>query len=76
MNLAIQVMRTFKSNKIDEVISELNREQIDILMKFIYKGFENGSEKVSSHLLQWHEKAFNVGGLGSIIRVLTDKKGI
>jgi actin related protein 2/3 complex subunit 5 len=50
--------------------------QIDLLMKYIYRGFESPSDGSSGHLLLWHEKVFEKGGLGSIVRVLTDKKKV
>lgn len=49
---------------------------VDVLMKYIYKGFEYPSEGSSGHLLLWHEKAFQVGGPGAIVRVLSDTRRI
>lgn len=72
----MKVMLSIKSSQIDEVIHRLDTDQVDTLMKYIYKGFENPTEGSSAHLLIWHEKAFAVGGLGSIVRVLTDNKRI
>ena len=45
---------------------------MDVLMKYIYRGFEIPSEGSSGHLLQWHEKTFAKCGVGSIVRVLSD----
>jgi len=50
--------------------------QRDLLMKYIYRGFELPSEGSSPHLLFWHEKIFETSGVGSIIRVLTDRKRV
>lgn len=55
-------------------MQSLNPELIDVLMKYVYKGFEIPSEGSSGHLLLWHEKAYNIGGVGCIVRVLSDTK--
>lgn len=75
-DLMQQVLMTTKSSEIDKVIESLEPELIDILMKYIYRGFESPSEGSSGHLLVWHEKVFALGGVGSIVRVLTDKKKV
>lgn len=76
LRLTLKVLLSIKTSQIEDIISRLDVEQVDTLMKYIYKGFEIPSEGSSAHLLVWHEKAFSVGGLGSIIRVLTDHKRV
>lgn len=57
----------------DSAIEQLNDPNLyDVLMKYIYRGFEIPSEGSSGILLQWHEKVFAKGGVGSIVRVLSD----
>lgn len=69
----MKVLMSIKSSsQIEEAVSSLDIELVDVLMKYIYRGFEIPSEKGSAHLLVWHEKAYSVGGVGSIVRVLTD----
>lgn len=65
---------SIKSNQIDEVLAQMDRDMIDILMKYIYRGFEIPIKDSSSHLLTWHEKVYGINGIGSIVRVLTDSK--
>lgn len=72
----MKVLLATKLSQIDEVITQLDVDMVDILMKYIYKGFEKSTEKKSSHLLMWHIKAYELGGAGSIIRVLTDRKRV
>ncbi|NXM90365.1 ARP5L protein, partial [Oenanthe oenanthe] len=72
----LKVLTSFKSSEIEQAVNSLDRNGVDLLMKYIYKGFEKPTENSSAILLQWHEKALAVGGLGSIIRVLTARKTV
>lgn len=74
--LTMRVVLAFKSSEVEGAINALSDPQLDILMKYIYKGFESPSEGSSALLLTWHEKAFAKGGIGSIVRVLTDRKRV
>lgn len=76
LNLVLRVLMSIKTSQIDDAVCSLDKELIDTLMKYIYRGFESPSEGSSGHLLTWHEKTFAVGGVGSIVRVLTDKKRV
>lgn len=52
----MRVLRSIQSsNDIDNAVKTLNDDAIDVLMKYIYKGFEK-EPKDSSILLTWHEK--------------------
>ncbi|GFU05572.1 hypothetical protein NPIL_6581 [Nephila pilipes] len=75
-NIVLKVILSIKTSDIEKTVSQLDREQIDMLMKYVYKGFENPSEGRSAHLLAWHEKVYAAGGIGSIVRVLTDRKRV
>lgn len=75
-SLTLKIMLSIRISEIEAIVNELNFDEIDILIKYIYKGFEVPSDGSSAHLLVWHDKAFNKGGVGSIIRVLTDKKRV
>nr|CAD7199793.1 unnamed protein product [Timema douglasi]CAD7260009.1 unnamed protein product [Timema shepardi]CAD7431960.1 unnamed protein product [Timema monikensis]CAD7577267.1 unnamed protein product [Timema californicum] len=74
LNLTMRVLLAIKSSQIEDAVNALDRDQVDVLMKYVYRGFETPSEGSSGHLLVWHEKAYAVGGVGSIMRVLTDTK--
>ncbi|XP_051950443.1 actin-related protein 2/3 complex subunit 5-like protein [Xyrauchen texanus] len=74
--VVLQVLTAFKSSDIEPAVKSLDKNGVDLLMKYIYRGFEKPSDNSSAILLQWHEKAFAVGGLGSIVRVLTARKSV
>jgi len=74
--LVLRVLTAFRTGDIEKAVSNLDRDTIDVLMKFIYKGFASPTDNSSAVLLTWHEKAYAVGGLGSIVRVLTDRKTV
>lgn len=54
--LVLKVLSAFKSSDIEKAVQSLDRSGVDLLMKYIYKGFERPSENSSGVLLQWHEK--------------------
>jgi len=75
LNLVLRVLTSFKGD-IDSCIKSLDLKTLDILMKYIYRGFEIPSDNSSASLLTWHQKTFAIGGLGSIMRVMTDRKRV
>lgn len=73
LNITLRVLLSIKSSQMEPIVDALEeRDLLDVLMKYIYRGFEIPSEGSSGHLLQWHEKAFAKGGVGCIVRVLSD----
>ncbi|MGH0125914.1 UNVERIFIED_CONTAM: hypothetical protein FKN15_026463 [Acipenser sinensis] len=74
--IVLKVLTSFRSSEIEQAVKSLDKNSVDLLMKYIYKGFEKPSDNSSAVLLQWHEKAFAVGGLGCIVRVLTARKTV
>ncbi|KAJ8409494.1 hypothetical protein AAFF_G00228950 [Aldrovandia affinis] len=74
--LVLKVLSSFKSSDIEKAVQSLDKNDVDLLMKYIYKGFERPSDNNSAFLLQWHEKALSAGGVGSIVRVLTARKTV
>lgn len=54
--LVLKVLSSFKSSDIEKAVQALDKNGVDLLMKYIYKGFERPSENSSAILLQWHEK--------------------
>jgi actin related protein 2/3 complex subunit 5 len=76
--VVMKVLVAFKSADIDAAIKDLDQSKLDVLMKYIYRGFELSSDGngYGAQLLVWHDKVFAVTGLGSIVRVLTDRRHV
>ena len=71
----MSVLNAIRAGDIDEAIKKLSTSEVDVLMKYLYKGFSCSPNKAAS-LLIWHEKALARGGLGSIVRVMVDRRGV
>ena len=61
----------------DKFVNSLNTNELDACMKFVYKSMESLSKGTAPNvniqsILQFHEKVCLVGGVGSIVRVITD----
>ncbi|KAF3930694.1 hypothetical protein ABW19_dt0208423 [Dactylella cylindrospora] len=65
--------------------SDAGSELLDTLMKYLYKGMARkdapqvgagGASGGMSVLLSWHEKVVEIAGLGSIVRVMTDRRTV
>lgn len=76
LQCVMRILLSFKSAEVENAVKSLDATQSDVLMKYIYRGFECPSDGSSAQLLTWHEQTFKVAGLGSIIRVLTDRKRV
>nr|XP_009299783.1 actin-related protein 2/3 complex subunit 5-like protein isoform X1 [Danio rerio] len=74
--VVFRVLTSFKSSDIEPAVKSLDKNGVDLLMKYIYKGFERPTDNSSAILLQWHEKVFAAGGLGCIVRVMTARKSV
>jgi actin related protein 2/3 complex subunit 5 len=71
----VNVLVSFKDQQINEALNGLSVDEIDVLMKYVFKGLSMGNAKYSSQLFKWFEAIeTKTGGLGAITRVLTDTK--
>lgn len=62
-SIVLKVLISFKANDIEKAVQSLDKNGVDLLMKYIYKGFESPSDNSSAVLLQWHEKVCAWGQL-------------
>ena len=56
MQIVMRVLLSFKTSEIDSAVKSLDNTSLDILMKYIYRGFEFQTEGSSAQFLMWHEK--------------------
>ena len=56
MEVVLNVIQAFKSSEVEAVVKKLNQEQLDVLMKYLYRGFERPAETNNAQLLLWHDK--------------------
>jgi len=67
-------INSVKESDIDNVLGVLSDDDIDILMKYIYKGLAEANN--SGLMLKWHEKIFDKQGLGCIVRTLVERRTV
>jgi len=70
----VNVLIAVKEADIQKHVDSLSPSDLDILMKYIYRGLEDGENSAS--LLKWHEAATKKGGLGCIVRALAERKAL
>ena len=63
-----------KPSDMSLMLKPLEPLELDLLFKYLYKGMASPERYNASLLLAWHEKLFELGGLGGIVRVLTDRR--
>ncbi|GER31174.1 actin-related protein 2/3 complex subunit 5 [Striga asiatica] len=57
---------------VESLFSALDPEYYDVLMKYLYRGLSTGDRPTCDQCLRIHEKLTEKGGLGCILRSLTD----
>ncbi|KAH7278041.1 hypothetical protein KP509_38G021200 [Ceratopteris richardii] len=62
------------SKDTDALLSTLESEFYDILMKYIYRGLSTGDRPTCEQCLRLHEKLTEKAGMGCIVRALADKR--
>lgn len=73
--IVLRAITSHKNSQIQASVDQLSPEELDILMKYIYKGFSlNQDSNTCASLLQWHDKVHTKAGSGAIVRVLADRE--
>jgi actin related protein 2/3 complex subunit 5 len=68
----LYVLQQIKEKDIDAHVSALDSDEMDVLMKYIYRGFKTCQN--SAHYLKWHAVATAKGGQGTIVRAMSDRR--
>mmetsp|Transcript_87855 Transcript_87855/g.121929 ORF Transcript_87855/g.121929 Transcript_87855/m.121929 type:complete len:154 (+) Transcript_87855:39-500(+) len=74
--VVMDVLNAIKSSEIKNTVSTLSPEEKDVLMKYVYRGMAAAEDGLSASLLLWHGAIVAESGLGSIVRVLSDRKTV
>ena len=53
--MVLDVLTRFKQSEVEKAIGQLDTDEIDVLMKYIYRGFAEPTEKSCGILLVWHQ---------------------
>jgi actin related protein 2/3 complex subunit 5 len=62
----MRVFQAFKATEIEAGIKVLDKTEVDVLMKYIYRGFAESTDNASAILLAWHDKVMFNKGLPSV----------
>jgi len=68
------VLSNVKDSDIENVLNTLTEDDVDVLMKYIYRGLAEANN--SGVMLKWHEKIFDKFGLGCIVRTLVERRTV
>lgn len=64
-------------NELGQFVDQLNSEQQDTLVKYLYKTMNTSyGSKQGGLLLIWFEKTVEITGLGPIVRFMTDRRTV
>ena len=69
-----RVLTSMKEAAIKATVDKLDDDQLDVLMKYIYRNLESGEN--STILLKWHEIVYAKAGIGCIVRAISDRHTI
>ncbi|KAJ2660237.1 arp2/3 complex subunit [Coemansia sp. RSA 1200] len=72
--LVAEVLMATRTQDVNGVVGGLSEDDRDVLLKYIYHGLAHPAEFNCGVLLSWHERVVEAGGLGSIVRVMADRK--
>jgi actin related protein 2/3 complex subunit 5 len=72
--LVFSVISAVKDADIKSHIDSLSDDQLDLLMKYLYRAMANADN--SAALLKWHAMIVEKAGLGCIVRAFAERKTV
>ncbi|VDK70811.1 unnamed protein product [Onchocerca ochengi] len=73
--LVTKVLMNVKTADIEGIVKNLTDDEVNLLMKFIYKAMDTQADNATcQYLLSWHAQILARGGYGAIIRVFCDRQ--
>ena len=51
----LDVLTRFRQSEVEEAVNKLTNDEVDTLMKYIYRGFAEPTENSCGILLVWHQ---------------------
>ncbi|KAJ2125162.1 arp2/3 complex subunit [Coemansia sp. RSA 2131] len=74
--LVSEILMATRAQDIGSVVGGLSDDDRDVLLKYIYHGLAHPAEFNCGVLLSWHERVVESGGLGSVVRVMADRRTV
>ncbi|KAJ2717107.1 arp2/3 complex subunit [Coemansia spiralis] len=71
-----EIMMATRAQDIASVVGGLSEDDRDVLLKYVYHGLARPAAFNCGVLLGWHERVVEAGGLGSIVRMLSDRRTV
>lgn len=73
----ISIKNNHNPNELSNFIKQLDSNQQDVLVKYLYKNMNTSyGAKQGGLLLSWFEKTVEITGLGPIVRFMTDRRTV
>jgi len=72
--IVVAALNATKDADLKGILDSLNEDQLDLLMKYVYRGMANADN--STQLLKVHAQIVEKAGLGCIIRAFAERKTV
>eukprot|EP01133_Synstelium_polycarpum_P007741 gene7741-9071_t len=72
--IVINLLGSIKEKDVDACLNNLTADDLDVLMKYIYRGLATGDN--SAIFFKWFEATLKKGGIGSVVRAISERKTV